>query len=213
MSVLINTARHLVILLIIGFVTYCSFSNGITLFSFHPPLMLTGFLLLMTEAVMVFSNDSAFHQKLTKSNRLDFHGGLQFCAGIFIALGFLSIKYSKIEPTDDEEPSFHSNVGYAACLLSSGAFFGGLVARYGGALKLPVKLIRIIHALVGSLAYYLALNAICSGLNSEWLHSHVSENVIYALMGTVIVIGVTAVYPPFFGIYDRVKRLFAKVKQ
>lgn len=166
----------------------------------------------MTEAVMVFTNDSAFMQKLTKSNRLDFHGGLQFCAGIFISLGFLSIKYSTVSNVD-EEPSFHSNVGYASVLLSGGAFCGGILARFGGALKLPVKIIRVFHALFGSLAYYLALNAICSGLNSEWLHRHASQNVIYALMGAVIVIGITAVYAPIFGIYGRVKRLFAKAKQ
>lgn len=177
------------------------------------PFLPLQFLLIMTEAVMVFSNDSAFNQKLTSKNRLDFHGGLQFFAGIFIGLGFLSIKYSKIEANVDEEPSFHSNVGYSACLLSGGAFCGGILARFGGAIKLPVKVIRIFHAMFGSLAYYLALNAICSGLNSEWLHSHVSQNVIYAMMGIVIVIGVSAVYAPIFGIYGRVKGLFAKAKQ
>lgn len=167
----------------------------------------------MTEAVMVFSNDSAFNQKLTNENRLDFHGGLQFGAGIFISLGFLSIKYSKIEYNDEEEPSFHSNVGYSALLLSGGAFCGGILARYGGLLKLPVKLIRIVHALFGSLAYYMALNAICSGLNSEWLQSHVSQNIIYGLMGVVIVIGISAIYAPILGIYNRAQLFFAKAKK
>lgn len=167
----------------------------------------------MTEAIMVFSNDRAFGQKLTNKNRLDFHGSLQFIAGIFILLGFLAIKYTKIDSNDDEEPSFHSNVGYTACLLSGGALGGGILARYGGLLKLPVKIIRIFHALFGSLAYYLALNAICSGLNSAWLQSHVSQNIIYGLMGVVILIGVNAIYKPIFGIFGRTKELFSKAKK
>lgn len=162
---------------------------------------------------MVFSNDRAFNQKLTNQNRLDFHGTIQFGAGIFILLGFLSIKYSKIESNDDKEPSFHSNTGYTALLLSGGAFGGGILARYGGVLKLPVKIIKICHALFGSLAYYLALNAICSGLNSAWLQSHVPQNIIYGLMGVVIVIGLTAIYRPILGIYNRMNGLFSKAKQ
>lgn len=171
------------------------------------------FLLLMTEAVMVFTNDRAFNQILTDKNRLDFHGALQFSAGIFISLGFLAIKYSKIDVNEDEEPSFHSNVGFTACLMSGGALCGGILARFGGALNLPVKLIKIVHALFGSLAYYLALNAICSGLNSVWLQSHVSQNIIYGLMGVVVVIGIAAIYAPVLGIFKRVQELFAKVKQ
>ncbi|KAJ6636178.1 putative transmembrane reductase [Pseudolycoriella hygida] len=209
----LNTVRHLVILLLIVFVAYCSFSDGFSLFAFHPPLMLTGFLLLMTEAVMVFSNDRAFNQKITGKNRLDLHGTLQFGAGICILLGFLSIKYSKAESNDEEEPSFHSNVGYTACLLTAGAFGGGTLARYGGLLKLPVKVIQIFHAIFGSFAYYLALNAICSGLNSTWLLTIVSQNTIYGLMGVVIIIGIRTLYAPIFGVYGRVKRLFSKDKQ
>lgn len=167
----------------------------------------------MTEAVMVFSNDRAFNQILTNKNRLDFHGSLQFGAGVFIGLGFLSIKYSKIETNADEEPSFHSNVAYTALIVSSGAFCGGILARFGGLLKLPVKIIRVFHALFGSLAYYLALNAICSGLNSEWLRIHVSQNTIYGLMGVVIVIGISAIYAPVLGVYNRVQGLFAKQKK
>lgn len=168
----------------------------------------------MTEAIMVFSNDRAFAftQNITDSNRLDLHGLLQFCAGIFISLGFASIYFSKIQLNDDEEPSFHSNVGYTACILAGGAFFGGVLAKFGGWLKLPVKLIRIIHAFFGTLTYYLALNAICSGLYSSWLQSHVSLNIIYGLMGVVILIGMNTIYRPVRSIYTRVKVLFSKSK-
>lgn len=38
----LNSVRHIVILLLIGFVAYISFSNEVSLFSFHPPLMLIG---------------------------------------------------------------------------------------------------------------------------------------------------------------------------
>lgn len=167
----------------------------------------------MTESVMVFTNDRAFNQKLTSSNRLDFHAALQFGAGVFVALGYLSIKYSNIETNVDEEPSFHSNVGYTAVLLTGGALVGGTVARYGGAIKLPVKIIRILHAFFGSLTYYLGLNAICSGLNSEWLQTHVSQSTIYGLMGVVIVIGASSIYAPILGVYGRIKTVFGKEKQ
>lgn len=166
----------------------------------------------MTEAILVFSNDRAFTQKLTTNNRLDIHGLLQFCAGIFIALGFASIYFSKIQLNNDEEPSFHSNVGYTACILAGGAFCGGILAKFGGLLKLPVKLLRIVHAFFGTLTYYLALNAICSGLYSSWLQSHVSLNIIYALMGIVILIGISTLYRPIRSLFTRVKSIFSKTK-
>lgn len=66
MSVL-NTARHVVILLLAGFVAYFSFSNGISLFAWHPPLMLIGvsyyhfhrpIVLLITLKMSLFSSSS-----------------------------------------------------------------------------------------------------------------------------------------------------------
>jgi len=165
----------------------------------------------MTEAILVFTNDRAFTQKLTANNRIDFHAQIQFLAGIFIALGFASIYFSNIKLNEDEEPSFHSNVGYTACILTGGAFFGGVFARFG-LFKLPVKLIRIVHAFFGALAYYLALNAICSGLYSSWLQSHVSLNIIYGLMGVVILIGINTMYKPIRSIYTKTKALFSKTK-
>lgn len=38
----LNRIRHIVILLLIGFVGFVSFSNEISLFACHPPLMLIG---------------------------------------------------------------------------------------------------------------------------------------------------------------------------
>jgi len=208
----LNSVRHLVVLLLAGFVAYFSFSNGISLFSWHPPLMVIGFLLLMTEAIMVFSNDRAFTQKLDNKNRLDFHGLLQVTAGIFIGLGFLAIYYTKVQFDRPHYETTHGNIGYMACICSLGASTGGLLARYGGKLKLPVNLIKIVHATFGTLSYSLALSALCLGLNSPWFQQQVSETTIYGSLAVVVVIGLLTVYSPILTVLKRVKRLGSKAK-
>lgn len=162
---------------------------------------------------MVFNRK--IYQNFTYKNRLDLHTTLQFVAAIIITVGILAIKYSHFakDNTDTSFYSLISNVGYSSLILSGVAFCSGILARYAGTLKLPVKLIKILHVLFGSVAYYLGLNAICAGLNGSWLQSYVSQNIIHGLMAAVIVIGITAIYTPIQGMYNRVNGLLAKAKQ
>lgn len=166
----------------------------------------------MSEAIRVFSSDKAFTRKLTNKNRLDFHGMLQVSAGIFIGLGFLSIYYSKIQNNYEHYQTSHSNIGFWACICSAGASCGGVFARFGGKLKLPVNLIKIIHASFGTLSYSLALCAICLGLKSTWFQSNVSQNTIYGLIGVVSVIGMSTIYNPIKTVLRRAKGVGSKSK-
>lgn len=167
----------------------------------------------MTEAIMVFNQNS--YQNFTYKKRLDLHTKLQFVAAIIISFGILAIKYSHFAKhnTDTSLYNLISNVGYSSLILCGVAFGSGILTRYAGTLKLPVKLIKIFHALFGSVAYYLGLNAICAGLNGSWLQSYVSQNVIYGLMAAVTVIGIAAIYTPIQRIYNRANGLLGKAKK
>lgn len=166
----------------------------------------------MTEAILVFSNDRAFTQKLNNKNRLDFHGLLQISAGVFIGLGFLAIYYTKVQYNRSHYQTTHGYIGYMACICSAGASTGGLFARFGGKLKLPVNLIKIVHATFGTLSYSLALVAICLGLNSQWFQEQVSQNTIDILLAVVSVIGLITIYSPIRTVIKRVKGLGSKAK-
>lgn len=54
----LNRIRHITVLLLAGFVAYFSFSNGVILFAWHPPLMVIGVSLLFENVILLTSESN-----------------------------------------------------------------------------------------------------------------------------------------------------------
>jgi len=201
-----NGILHLLILLVIGTVAYFAFANGVRLFAWHPTLMLTGFLLLMTEAVLAFNNNSYVAQNLNHNLRLTLHWILQVGAATCIIVAFLAIYFHKVNEGYPHFSSWHSNLGLYTDIFTFGTIGGGVLAKYGYQLRNVLRpvVFKIIHASFGVITYSLAILTICFGLNTDWFRLHVSQGWINVLVGCVVLIWVIVIPKPIITILSRV---------
>lgn len=182
-------------------------SNGVNLFTWHPILMTTGFILLMTEALSAFTSNTFLTRGLKYGDRLNLHGALQFAAGTSIGIAFWAIYTFKADNKKAHFESKHASMGLTTVLTVAGVTSGGIAARFSGAFKNAVKpaYLKIIHSTAGVFAYGLAIYTFCLGLDTEWFHAQSSDQWVQILTYAMIALSVLAVIKPLISIAGKVR--------
>jgi len=196
-------------LIVISVVTYLAFAHGITWFAWHPPFMLLGFLLLMTQAIFSFSNDNILTRKLSREQRLKTHWSLQIGAGVCILIAFICIYTYKSNANREHFATPHGYLGFLTLLFCLGTVGGGIFAAFSINFRHFVKpiVIKVIHSSFGVISYSLAVLTMFYGLNHAWTHERLSAGWINILIGIVGVIWLYIVATPVITVFNRVAGL------
>jgi len=193
-------------LVVISTVTYLAFAHGVTWFAWHPPFMLLGFLLLMTQAIFSFSNDNILTRKLSREQRVKAHWTLQIGAGVCILIAFICIYTYKSKANAEHFATTHGYLGFLTLLFCLGTVGGGLFALFSVNFRHWVKpvVVKIIHASFGVISYSLAVLTMFYGLNHAWTHERLSAAWINTLIGIVGVIWLYVVATPVITVFNRI---------
>lgn len=164
------------------------------------------FVLLMTEAIWAFSSKSSAN-RTSYTDALNYHGGLQFCAGLLIALAFWSIYTHKNNNNYEHFSSRHSSLGLTTCLMVAGTMCGGISARFSASFTKSVKpvYLKIVHSIFGVVTYITAIFTFCLGLDSEWFRAQSSTQWINILTYSVAIAAFLALTKPIVSIASKIR--------
>ncbi|XP_013185953.1 transmembrane reductase CYB561D2 [Amyelois transitella] len=202
----LNILSNLLSLIFVGIITYCSFLNGITLFSFHPPLMAIGWLIIMTSAINAITPGDLATEWMPIRLRSARHWVLQLFGAILIAAGFLVIMSNKIINNKPHFGTLHAKFGLSSLIFMVGTMLGGIGALYSLKLKhyLPPIYTKLIHASVGLVTFSLGIATISCGLFSDWFAAK-GEILQYTALVMVILVLLFTILRPSLKVYFRLR--------
>jgi len=206
LRVLYNVSVHAALSGLILFVTYICFYEGTVLFSWHPSLMLIGFLVLMTEAILSFNPINLPTRELSYKSRVFLHWILQAVSTCAITASFTIIILNKISIGKNHFTSNHGKVGLTTIILTGISVTFGILAKYSYQFRhylRPLNM-KMIHSVLAICCYILALTTISLGLLSPWFLENVSYSWIYGLIAVVVYIGQYTILKPFLTLSKKV---------
>ncbi|XP_059060041.1 transmembrane reductase CYB561D2-like [Achroia grisella] len=202
----INVFSNIIAVLFLGIVTYFSFDNGITIFSFHPILMTLGWLLIMTSAINAITPGDLATEWMPIRLRSARHWVLQVLGGIIITIGFLVIISNKIINNSSHFTTYHGKFGLASYIFMLITMLGGIGALYSLKLKqyLPPIYTKLMHASVGLLTFCMGITSMSLGLFSGW-GAKKGEVFQYVGLCMVLLVMLFTVLRPTLKVYFRMR--------
>lgn len=174
---------HLFSVAFTGFVFWVAVP-GSDLFSWHPICMTVAFMLLLLQAIVVFSPESSLFPTTARPEKVQLHWILH-AFGLFSAVcGFGAVYLNKEIHERRHFASWHGTFGLVTVLGSFGVALGGLCAKYSQTFKRLIKPadLKMIHATGGMIIFLLAMTTVCLAFFSNYLKNRhaISHHLIEA---------------------------------
>lgn len=157
----------------------------------------------MSHAILCMADNNVLTRSLNYHQRVTTHWILQASAMVLITTAQTCIFLHKNKLQKPHYQTTHSIFGLITYLLTVGAIFGGVFAKFSFRLKDFVKPVisKVVHGFVGLLVYYMAMITICLGIHQffnteydDWMNPAVYVLLfitsIYVTGKSVIQIGV-----------------------
>ncbi|GFG33311.1 hypothetical protein Cfor_09974 [Coptotermes formosanus] len=160
----------------------------------------------MAESILVLSNDNilAFLHPSVKKTVREHHWIIQIVAAICNLVGFVTIIVYKNNRGRSHFRSDHAILGLVAIILSFVTCAGGFITLYATQLKNCIKPShnKIIHTIVGILAFVLGVAAEATGLDLLSDESAVIATIVLLVIASCVVLE-----GAIRSAYSRIKRL------
>jgi len=184
---------HLLSLAFTGFMVYVS-GPGTDLFSWHPTCMTVCFILLMLQAIVLFSQESSLVPTTQRSEKVQLHWILHAFGVTSAAFGFAAVYLNKEINGRKHFVSWHGKFGLATLCGVCLAVLGGLLAKYSvtETLRKLVKPInmKLYHATGGMMIFILAMVTVALACYSNWFKNRVEGWVWRLCFWTPVVLAV-----------------------
>lgn len=165
---------HLLSVAFTGFIFYLAVP-GSDLFSWHPTCMSVAFILLLLQAIVIFSPESSLFPSTPKPERVQLHWILHLFGVASAAFGFATVYLNKEVNNRKHFVSWHAKFGLATCVGALLALVGGVCAKYSVSLKKYVKPVnmKMYHATGGMLVFICAMTTVALACFSNWFKNRV----------------------------------------
>ena len=159
-----------------GFILYLAVP-GSDLFSWHPTCMSVAFILLLLQAIVIFSPESSLFPTTPRPDRIQLHWILHAFGLASAVFGFGVVYLNKEVNNRKHFVSWHAKFGLATSIGVLMVALGGLLANYAMSWKKyirPVNL-KMYHATGGMIIFILAMTTISLASYSNWFRNRVSN--------------------------------------
>ncbi|KAG5671709.1 hypothetical protein PVAND_001889 [Polypedilum vanderplanki] len=172
--------------------------KGVVLFTYHPTFIILGYLILMSNAILIMSDNHFLTKHLSYHQRITAHWIVQASALTLILIAQACIFTNKINFNKPHLQTTHSLFGICTVSLTILSAMDGISAKYSYHLRNFIKpaLSKLMHILLGVSSYTLAIITIILGFNQLWN----SE-------GDVIIKSIIIILLVFSGFYVLIKTL------
>ena len=166
---------HILSLAFTGFILYLS-QPGSDLFSWHPTCMTIAFILLMLQAIVIFSPESSLFTTTPRAEKVQLHWILHLFGVVSALFGFFSVYVNKEVNNRKHFVSWHGKFGLATVVGMLCAVLGGLLAKYAMTFRNWVKPVnmKMYHATAGMLIFLLGMITITLANFSNWYKNRVT---------------------------------------
>ncbi|XP_069141907.1 transmembrane reductase CYB561D2-like [Argopecten irradians] len=175
---------HIAATLLTAFIVYTAVP-GSSLFSWHPTLMTIAFVLLMFEAIVVFSRESSLFQSRTHATKSEIHAWVMGVAATCASCGFASIYINKDLNQRSHFTTWHGFIGVLTLSYVLLQMTGGVLLKYSGILQsLNIHIRRVdmklYHATSGLVLFTAISVTLILAFWSDWFVSHTNVYTWYA---------------------------------
>lgn len=175
---------HIISVALTGFYFYLA-NPGSDLFSWHPVCMSTAFVLLLLQAIVIFSPESSLTPNSPRPDKIQLHWILHLFGVASAVFGFLAVFFNKEMNKRKHFTTWHSRFGLAALIGVLMAVLGGLLAKYSHKLKdwiRPINM-KLYHATGSMLVFLSSMTAVALATYSNWFHNRVGKMDYGAVVG------------------------------
>ncbi|XP_044264679.1 uncharacterized protein LOC123011352 [Tribolium madens] len=209
-SWIFNILFHQALAVVTVYILCTALVNGASdsLATWHMVLTPFGFLFLMMESFILFTNTNIPTLQMARIKKQYVHGTLQFLSTVFITVG-ISFRISTKE--GDHFTSTHAILGLVAWILVWCSVILGLATSQSQHLKKIAKpvVLKLLHTLIGICAFTFGIIALCFGLKN-YFKSFSGEDTINAAVVTIALLYLWALFDPFRALYAHIRSVFAK---
>lgn len=179
---------------------------GSDLFSWHPTLMAVGCILLMMEAILVFSSTNSVIWRASRAQKVTFHWIVMSLFAVCTTIGFVIIVYNKYLEDKYHFVTWHAKFGLGTFIYML------LQLTFGTFVKFP-KLMpwisaancKFMHAMSGTVVFILTCVTICLAMYSNWMAKKVTPPVQLCLSFIPIAMSTTTIIQFFQNYKYRLK--------
>uniref|UniRef100_A0A336MAZ1 ascorbate ferrireductase (transmembrane) n=1 Tax=Culicoides sonorensis TaxID=179676 RepID=A0A336MAZ1_CULSO len=206
----LNGVTSVALALVSAYISYFCIANGIILFSFHPILMSTGYLILMFQAILSMSNLNCWTSNLTHKQRVTLHWVLQTTALTFITIAFIIIFLNKIKLGKAHFQTTHAIFGLFTYLLTIGVSCGGVWTKYSFQLRTYMKpvIAKISHSLMGVVTFCMAAITISLGIYSKWFSVVSTKEMQFICVSVLALSTLYVIFKPMQLCFKRIMSTF-----
>ncbi|CAH1169630.1 unnamed protein product [Phaedon cochleariae] len=181
----LTTIAHVSVLLFVVLILYLCFCRPFEFFTWHPLLLSLGWMLLMTEGVLIISKENPIGRRLRLNHtlKLRYHWIIIAIALALILAGFLVIVINKNNLNKQHFKTWHGLFGLLGIIGCLPAVMNGTAALFDAELKSFIKpsTIKLIHQASGSVAFIFGGLAVILSVYSKWF-GRASDNNRYLFM-------------------------------
>lgn len=176
---------HLLSLAFTGFLLYTS-KPGSDLFSWHPTCMTVAFVLLLLQAIVLFSPESSLIPTTHRHEKIQLHWILHAFGVTSALFGFGSVYLNKEIHERNHFVSWHAKFGLATMIGVMVTVVGGVMAKYSASFDLIKRFVRpvnmkLYHATGGMLIFMLAMATVALSCYSNWFKNRVTSGWVWRL--------------------------------
>ena len=157
---------------------FVDFNLGLPFLLLPPPPQ---FMLLMSEAILIFSRWSSPVYAHPRSSKTSWHWLLHTSAMVCIYTGLVIISVVKYQGGKPHYSTWHAQTGLVACGLLALEASGGLLQLYPDILPFKLRPITVkrLHAFSGLVTYTTLMAATVMGLYSSWFLANTTHDLLW----------------------------------
>ncbi|RZB39691.1 zinc finger protein 532-like [Asbolus verrucosus] len=185
-----TTAAHACVLLFVILIIYFCFSEEFKFFTWHPLLLSTGWMFLMTEAILSVSKDNLFTGTLPKAIRVRLHWIFQAIALTFITVGFAIVFINKNYLNKTHFKTWHALFGLIGVVSTIPSTISGVAALFNVNLRhyIKPKINKFIHIVSGIATFGFGGLSLILSVYTHWFARLSNGNIITFALGLGFVV-------------------------
>ena len=153
-------------------------------------LILLQFVLLMSEALLLFSPWSSPVQGSARAAKVQWHWMLQACALLCAYTGLAVITVNKVQAGKQHYTSWHGTAGILVCASIAVQVAGGISLMWPDILPFKLRLVthKRLHAVCGVANYCGAVCALMLGLYTTWFVASAANGAVWMVCSCSLVL-------------------------
>ncbi|CAD6222309.1 GSCOCG00000906001-RA-CDS [Cotesia congregata] len=199
-----NIINQLMILSVTGYLFYLTGLIVSTL-NIHIGLCTVGYVLLMSEALMVMTEENVWSRRFSRRGIHNIHWNLQLLGGAFSTAGVIVM----FKSTENHFKSTHAILGITSIILMCILSFLGITVVYAVKLRsfIPPVISKFIHNFLGIASFLTGMLAQCYSYNKNWFIKNAGNEIRTLCIVFTAVIAFINIIRPLKSLYAQIKSI------